>query len=268
MPVTEACAHNIHMSDIDQSPSGPKAAQTSPSAPRGKARRRAQAPKPLSRESRFVGYLVLGFGFLAVVSVLFIAFSRGGGEDSGGPVAPVAVTPENRGAAQGGAALDVSPRELIGALPQAGPKAPEVEVVDTDLFFERVKNFNAGAMEGDWQALIGRYTAVLQIRKSVYQIILASADPASPRYYSSGTYELIEDILVLNPRQDWPPPGSSASVSYSRLTRAPFPVIARYQGDGMLWQNPPQSEKRVSGPYTSPLFMSENIKVAHWKKIK
>lgn len=141
--------------------------------------------------------------------------------------------------------------------------------VESDLFFKRDKNFKAGRMEGDWQASIGRYTAVLQIRNDVFQLILASADPMAPRFYSSGTYKVLEDIVMLNPQQSWPPPAipKGKVIAYDKLTRAPFPVIARFDGDTMLWQNVPQDEKRVVAPYTSPLFMSENVKVATWKKL-
>jgi hypothetical protein len=69
---------------------------------------------------------------------------------------------------------------------------------------------------------------------------------------------------------DWPPPASPAgkTLAYTKLTRAPFPVIAKFDGGNMLWQNVPQAEKRVSAPYTSPLFKSEDVKLATWQHLK
>lgn len=215
-------------------------------------------PRPVattSPESRFIGYLVLGFGVLAVIAVLILAF---GNDDV--PSKPEAAKIEQ--------AAPANAKDLmadLSAAPQPTKPAPKV-----DLFFERDPDFAAGKMEGDWQGAIGRYTAVLQIREGVYQLILASTDPVAPRYYSSGTYKVVEDIIMMTPRMDWPAPASVGGkiIAYEKLTRAPFPVIARFEGGNMLWQNIPQAEKRVTGPYTSPLFMSEDVKLATWKRLK
>ncbi len=204
----------------------------------------------MSRESRFIGYLVLGFGVLAVVAVLVLALGGGEAENN------------TRDTAQQSA----NARDLMSDLAAAPVQTQPAPV--KDLFFERDADFDAGDMEGDWQASIGRYTAVLQIRKDVYQLILASPDPVAPRFYSSGTFKVIEDIIMLSPRRDWPAPKSNGNVAYSQMTQAPFPVIARIEDGKLLWQNVPQSERRVTAPYTSPLFMSENVKLATWQKLK
>lgn len=210
-------------------------------------------PEQVSAESRFIGYLVLGFGVLAVIAVLILAF---GGSDDDAQRGKSAKTPP------------ASAKDLMADLSQP-PKTMSAPAARTDLFFEREKDFDSGDMEGDWQASIGRYTAVLQIRKNVYQLILAGDDPVAPRMFSSGTFKVVEDIIMLTPRLDWPPPAQAKGrfVAYDRLTRAPFPVIARFDGGKMLWQNVPQEETRVIAPYTSPVFLSENIKVAVWKKM-
>lgn len=217
--------------------------------------------RPLSKESRFVGYLVLGFGLLAVIAVLVLAFSGRGGDPQ---------TAEQTSAPAPTLTPALAPGDLVNNdLSALESRRTRSAATSRDLLFERTPKFNASAMEGDWQAMIGRYTAVLQIRKDVFQIILASTDPAAPRYYSSGTFKVTEDIIMLEPRQDWPPPAStSGRVSYAKLTRAPFAVIARYSDDLMLWQNPPSSEKRVNGPHTNPIFMAENVRLASWKKIQ
>ena len=198
---------------------------------------------------------MLGFGVLAVIAVLILAF----GKDDAAPSPEAAKLAEQK---------PTNARDLMADLTDA-PQSPK-PVPKVDLFFERDADFAAGKMEGDWQSAIGRYTAVLQIREGVYQLILASTDPVAPRYYSSGTYKVIEDIVMLTPRMDWPAPASVGGkiIAYEKLTRAPFPVIARFDGGDMLWQNIPQAEKRVTAPYTSPLFMSEDVKLATWKRLK
>lgn len=241
-----AIAHTICMNDQPNAPPQKRRPPSNEARPR-----RPRPPEPTSRESRFIGYLVLGFGILAVIAVLILAFS-GSGEEGETADAP----------------QPVQAQELVTALSQQSVAVPAPEPVK-DLFFERDADFDAGRMEGDWQAQIGEYTAVLQIRKDVYQIILANNDPNSSRFYSSGTYKVYEDIILLNPRLDWPPPAvpKGKTINYAPMTRAAFPMIAKYEGGKMLWQNVPQAEKRVVAPYTSPLFGTENVKVASWKKL-
>lgn len=247
-------------------PQQPKPRPRPPANGRPTGGGKPRAPRNMSRESRFVGYLVLGFGLLAVIAVLVLAFSNSG--DGNAPVANNAPGPSAAATAQTPTPA-LLPRDLVNDLSSLESRRAKTQDGGRDLFFERTPKFDASAMEGDWQAMIGNYTAVLQIRKNVFQIILASSDPNAPRYYSSGTFTVNEDILMLVPQQDWPPPASaSANISYAKLTRGSFPIIARFEGGKMLWQNPPESEKRVSGPYTSPIFMAEKTRLATWQKIK
>lgn len=254
-----AIAHNMAM---DEQPAPPRRPRPPQDVPAGAPRVRRPPSKPVSRESRFIGYLVLGFGVLAVIAVLVLAFA---GNDDTAPAAPGATTAANGPAAAPAKPVAAEDLALGITNPPASRSAPV-----TDLFFTRDPNFRVAGMEGDWQSAIGRYTAVLQIRKNVYQLILASPDPAAPRFYSSGTYISREDVIMLYPRNDWPPPAppKGRAISYSKLTRAPFPVIARFDGGSMLWQNVPREEKRVMAPYRSPLFMSEDVAVATWKKLR
>lgn len=238
------------MNEQPQAPPKPKPPSGNNGAPRP---RRRPAQTSQSRESRFIGYLVLGFGVVAVLAVLIMAFGR---KD----------VPVNKDAPKPASANEI--KADLGNSTGSSTAAPSP--IRSDLFFERDPDFDAGDMEGDWQTTIGRYTAVLQVRKGVYQIILAGPNPNTPRFYSTGTMKVTEDIIMLNPRMDWPPPKSPAGkvVVYTKLTRAPFPVIAKFDGGKMLWQNVPQEEKRVSAPFTSPLFKSENVKLAIWQPLK
>lgn len=242
--------HNSRMSD-DTSQPPPKPQRPPQESAQGvRPRRRPAPPPPPSRESRFIGYLVLGFGLLAVIAVLILAMGK---KDESSQAAD--------------AQKQTTTGDLRAALSASTPRA--VKPPKQELFFERDADLNADRMHGNWQASIGRYTAVLQLRKDVYQLILASSDPNAPRIYSSGTYKVIEDIAMLTPNVDWPTPAvpQGRVVIYNKMTRAPFPVLVKFEGDQMLWQNVPASEKRVRGPYTSPLFMTEKVKVAFWKKL-
>lgn len=208
--------------------------------------RRPAQPPALSKESRFIGYLVLGFGLLAVITVIIIAVNGKSGDQS----------PQDETAAQ-----------LVQGLvdtPVSKPPAPKKELV-----FPRSPDVDESDMQGAWQAAIGRYTSVLQFNKGVYQIIMASPDPNAVRLYSSGTYKGLEDILVLTPKLDWPQPVSpeGKKITYDMLTRAPFPVIVLFDKGKMIWQNPPQSERRVLVPYKNPLLVDDKEHYIVWSKL-
>ena len=206
---------------------------------------------PMSKESKFIGYIVLGFGFLAVIAVLILALGGGNKTVSDTAVETPKETPQS---------LAAELRETPKAI-----KTPEKK----DLFFKRDADFDAAKMNGDWQAAIGQFTAVLQIDKNVFQIILASPSRPNKRIYSAGTFKVLEDIIVLTPELSWPKPASSdASVAYDRLAISSYPVIATFDGGNLLWQNPPQSEKRVASPYRTPLVMSEDQDLIVWKRLK
>lgn len=218
--------------------------------------RRTPPPKQgLSYESRFIGYLVLGFGVLAVIAVAIIAFSakkETGSKQTAQEPVQQATQP---------------PQALVSDMINTQPIAPEKP--KPELFFEREPDLDAEDLKGAWQTSIGKYTAVVQFKKDVYQIILAQPDPNAARLYSSGTYKVMEDIILLTPHLDWPQPATQAgkTIAYEILTRAPFPIIAVIDGNKMLWQNPPQSESRVLVPYKTPLFLDEKVDYATWKKL-
>lgn len=228
------------------------------SPPNGQKRRRPRAlPPPASPESRFIGYLVLGFGVLAVVAVLILAFSGGGDKEERQADARVADS----------LAQDIVPAP---AQPAPAPKPVVQQPIERkELYFKRQPNLDAAAMEGSWQAAIGKYTVVLQMQKGSYQIVYAQPDPNSRRLYSLGTYKIVaEDMVELTPRLDWPAPTSRMGAGYEILTRAEFPILVTFQSGRMLWQNPPQSEKRVLAPYRSPVTAAEDANYVVWQRLK
>jgi hypothetical protein len=209
----------------------------------------------MSREQRFIGFLVLGFGILAVFAVLILAFGGRGGEDS--PDAAMVETIQAEMAQPQDA-------ETI-AVPQIPPSRPYENTVE----FPRQKEIDPAVVVGSWQAMVGRYTGVAQLDGRVFQIILASPDPAAPRTYASGTYRVFDDIIEFTPRTHWPapsPPGGVA-LSYAQLTQASFSVVVTFRGGRMVWQNVPHSEPRVYTTLRSPLFMDEDINYVAWQKL-
>lgn len=221
-----------------------------PSQPRPK-QRPVNRPPP-SAESKFIGYLVLGFGILAVVAVLMIAFmGRGPDTDVTQP--------------------DIQKAEAIRAKEDTLIQAPQVipPPLVYKLPFKRQPDFDKSSLDGNWQTMIGMFTSVLQMNKGVYQIILAGDDPYMPRYYSSGTYSLIEDIILFEPQMNWPKPVTkSGGGNYLPITVAPFNIMtAMYEGK-MLWANIPPDEERVTRIFEPPVFLSEDVEYVVWKRVE
>lgn len=240
------------MSDQTPSPPPEQPPRPRPRPPQQQARRRP-APPPRSAESKFIGYLVLGFGLIAVIAVLLLAFMGN--------------NPDTDVAQPGAEQVQKIATNMEARFAPPPPAAPKPKV---ELHFKRQPDFKASQMEGNWQATIGTFTAVLQINKNVYQVILVSANqPEMPRFYSSGSYTVQEDMIVFTPRVDWPQPVTqNKSITYQRITRAPFSMISAFYEGKMLWQNPPPDETRVLRMANTPLFMSEKVDYVVWQKMK
>lgn len=215
----------------------------------------------MSKESKFIGYLVLGFGVLAIITVLILAF---GGDDAN--TRKTSKTTKKETPVR--EAVKLAP-ELLPAAPTPAPVVKKVEPSKPELLFKRNPDFDAAKMNGEWQAFIGEYTAVLQVDKNVYQVILASENEQVARIYSSGTFKVMEDMVMLTPQKNWPEPTTdSKDIKYRKLTTAAFPVVAYFDDGEMIWQNPPRSEKRVLAPRKSPLLLSQDQEAILWKRLK
>lgn len=220
-----------------------------PAAPRPRPKAKAPPPSP---ESKFIGYIVLAFGLLAVVAVLMLAF-MGRSPDTDVAVPDVKKTEAIRGNST--------------ALIQAPKVIPEKRVYN--LPFKRQPDFNKASMDGNWQTMIGIFTSVLQMNQGVYQVILAGDDPYMPRYYSSGTYTVEEDIIKFEPQRSWPKPiTKSGGGNYQVITRAPFNMMTAIYDGKMLWANIPPDEIRAVRIAEPPLFMSESVDYVVWTRIE
>jgi hypothetical protein len=214
----------------------------SPNPPRPRPR---PAPVSKSRESRFIGFLVLGFGALAVIAVLMMAFS--------GPDA-VPLTQEQ----------EVLSKELAAV---ESPSAP-AQVAQQKPVLKRQKKISESDMQGGWQAVIGDYLTVLQIQKGAFQIIMALPDPQMPRKYFSGTYTILDDMIVMKPVFKWGEPKKPAgsTITYSRLTSSSIPMIVGFDRGNMVWQNVSQDETRIYVPLRSALLAGSDQDYIVWKK--
>jgi len=241
------------------------------------AQRTAGKPVPrrassLSRESAFIGYLVLGFGILAVVAVVLLLMGR----DNVSNQAQAPKTPVQQNAAH---SLPASPtsdaagnttaaqlRRDLNAMPQTAAVPSEPEPA---LAFSRGGAIDKDDLSGGWQAMIGDRLAVMQMEKGAFQIILAPADPTFPRSYSSGTYDVLEDMVILNPRLDWAAPKvpEGSGIRYERLTAGSYPMIVAFKGGEMFWQPVPATETRIYVPLTNPLLVGTQQRFISWKKL-
>ncbi len=237
----------------------------------------------ISKESQFIGYIVLGFGALAVISVMLVAANRFGGKNTNSPMVQNVTTTEqvvqtpptpvskpvpiNNPELQNRVAQD-----LIKNLPQNFSSAPvqTKKPNKQELYFNRQPDLKISDIEGSWQSMVGDSTIVLTLTRGSYQMIVANPNEYSERKYSSGNFTMIEDILVFSPRHDWPKPTPprGTDVKYTPITMAKFPVIAAMRGGKMLWQNPPSTENRVYVPRALAILTDPKQGFLVWQRTK
>ena len=230
--------------------------------------------KVVSRESRFVGYMVLGLGVVAVIAVLMIAASKFGGKQDAQPLSQTPMSAQNNVVTPNQPVDDKNLQARVAQDLLSGMKpvtaTPVKPVAKKELYFRREPDLNAPDIEGAWQTMISKSTAVLQMNGGTYQIVIADPKEYSRRLYSAGTYKVLEDIILLTPRLDWPAPQApkGTDVNYAPITSAEFPVVAAIKSGKMLWQNPPSSETRIYVPRAMPLLLDVTQGYIVWQKVK
>ncbi len=271
----------LGMSEDSEKPGGPRRNPVNANAPRP-ARPKRQPPAAMSKESRFIGYIVLGFGIVAILAVLLIAFGFGSGNKN---VSKQKISEKKQVAQltqEEQAYKNIPPRirkyveppesiakDLTSVLAQT-PKAAAVVPQKQVLFFKRQPGLDAAKIVGAWKSTIGKYTAVLNMDGKVYQVVLADPDNYGYRLYSSGTYQVIDDMILFKPQKKWPSPTVPAGqeIEYKKITAARFPVIAAIGGEKMFWQHPPRTEERVTVPRAMPILMGQKQDVVTWLQVK
>lgn len=224
--------------------------------------------KPLRRgqgllDQNLVGYIVLGVGVLAVLGVVALAIYTRSASDEQTLVE--ARAKQERDAKEAGL-IDQMKESVLNA-PKAAPPPQEKP---RESYFNRQPDIQLAEIKGAWKANMGDYVAFLDLQDDVYQIVIVNTKTPVKRVYSRGVYTLYQDILLFIPRTNWPPPAPPAgdpSVFYEQLIQSEFPLLVAMQKGNMLWQNPPQSEKRVSAPRRSPVFMTNDIRYVVWRRM-
>lgn len=280
-------AHTLLMTQDEKIP--PNAVKpANANAPR--PRRSAKNGPPLSPESKFIGFLVLGFGVIAVIAVLILAFSKRGGDNAPDPAVSNAgtVSEQTQKEIEAGLAPTINrpPQQDPAIVPPANVAQDLSASLSRDLakdeeqarkasirkefYFDRQKDFKLSSAQGTWVATVGRYTAVMTIADDKFQIVMADVNKYGTRYYSSGFISQQEDILILDPHDDWPPPATppGQKIDYNVIARSKFPALAAIHGGKMYWQNPPQRLTKVSVPYMLPIIMGQNQDYIIWHRPK
>lgn len=256
-------------------PGGPRRNPANANGRPGGARpKRASA----SKESRFIGFLVMGLGIVALLAVVMIALSsRKGASD--GTMAPVKAKTEKTAEQKALEAIPArvrkyeAPQNVAGDLSSSLPdkiKMPPKQEEKPELFFKRNPALEAASITGSWKAAVGPYVAVLDMDGKIYQIVMADPNNYGARLYSAGTYDVLEDMVTLRPQNAWPFPDvpKGQEIKYSKITTSPFPVVVALKGDNMFWQNPPESETRVVSLRKLPVLLSENLDYLTWQRTK
>lgn len=277
-----AIPHNMGMSDNQTPPKKPDIRPANVNeGPQVRSVKKPAPKKPVSAESRFVGYLVLGFGVLAVLAVVLLALSarkpdtatqsaavsspssdaelKQAMRDKGDPVPPPVPTALTQKAAQG----------LFEGMGKPEALKPKLEKTPS-LFFKRQPGLQASEVEGAWEGVIGHFAAALLMKGGTYQLIMANPDQYGFRNYSSGTYTMTEDLVLMQPRSDWPTPAPprGTDITYNNITVSSFPVLAAIIDGNMYWQAPPPEERRVRDIGKLPIMLSEDQDFIVWRRTK
>ena len=209
-----------------------------------KAPRKTKPARKQSSESRWIGFLVLGFGILAVVAVGLLALQNSKGvEDTINQQAAQSAEEQN----------DLA--EALDGIRDGVRTQQENAIEDADL----------DTIKGVWETQLVSGKAVIELKKSKYRMIVAGDGESSRRYYSNGTYEIMEDgVLVLTPNLTSRPPQDS--YRYSHVHRGPIPVKIGQQEGYMIW-TPPGIQSKVFVPSIHPFLRLASEQIAVWKKL-
>jgi hypothetical protein len=212
-----------------------------------------------------MGFVVLGFGVLAVTATLLLALNMrdtGISENSS----------EVREDKPSEAAADENMVDTLKSMTQE-TREPSEPAPKVNVSRERQENIKESAITGMWQTQIDGGKAVLQIENNVYRIIISFENPNLSRRYSNGTYRLIKDILVFYPNPAWGAPEvpeGSPSIDYDALTQSEFPILVSRQRNNLVFIHP-DDEMVPSGVYRpsdSPLLSLIETGIAVWEPLR
>ena len=132
--------------------------------------------------------------------------------------------------------------------------------------FARQKVITEKEVRGTWQAPMEGGKGFLELQNGTYRIFVVMAGAANTRYYSYGTYNIVEDVLVLQPNATKKPPNDKR-YDYRILAQTKMPVMAVRVQDKMIWQIP-SDEVRVYIPPRHAFFRRAKDDIAIWSPLK
>lgn len=208
-----------------------------PKSPRKKPR-----PAPVSAQSKWIGFVVLGFGVVAVAAVILMALNMN-------------ATPAEQ-----------AQQELADSV-KSMPSEESVPEPATE--YKRQKNVKPADITGMWQTNINGGKAVVQIENGVYRIVVSFDNRNLERRYSNGTYRMVDDVMILTPRTEWGPPTTDGA-EYRPLTVSEFPLLVARDGKKLVWQNPKRADVAdgdIYIPNVNPFLTLTQNGVAVWEKL-
>lgn len=253
--------------------------------PQSNASARGRIRKPHIRHARsvgspeWVGFGILAIGVLAVIGVGVLVYQKLKPSTAlQAPVPAAAVSapdvalPPQLMVREDSALQNRVAKDLMTGL--AAPFSPDknqYKKPKTDgLYFARGGAITESDVAGRWQTIASNSTAVLELASGTYQIVMADPNNYSERKYSRGTYRFLDDMIVFEPHNEWPKPNppKGTDVEYHTITASQFPAVVGFQRGYMLWQNAPQTERRVYIPRVLPILEDPAQGYLVWERMK
>ncbi len=225
-----------------------------PPAQKSKSQRRVKRPVSLTNRNNLIGLGILALGLVALIWVGFVAYNKFTGASSEASESSEEVASQSD--------LDAF-REAATAPNRATGEGQEVSKES----YKRQNSISLSEMSGTWQAALRRGTALMEIRKNTYRLILIPSKTSTRRYYSNGEIEIRDDIVIMKPNIKSPPPASE-TYRYDNLSRSNIVVMAgKYKGK-LVWQNPPNNIRGLYVPTKNIVLMRTKNNVAVWELMK
>lgn len=219
-----------------------------------------------SRESQWIGLLVLGFGALCLGAVGFFIYHsmNAAPEDIAGGQAvqqTAQVQVQQQKQQQASAAKDADRRselsKSLDGIKSRSAKEPNSAAADMEV--------SESQISGAWETILKQnMTGIMDLSNGRYRLILANDNPAVYRFFSNGTYEVDgKNILILRPD-----PNSSApqdGFRYRPVYREPMSVKMERRGEYMIWTRPPSTYYNVINPSSHPLLRLADDNLMIWQ---
>ncbi|MEM6782075.1 MAG: hypothetical protein AAF569_09460 [Pseudomonadota bacterium] len=199
-------------------------------------------PQQSSLQSKWIGFLVLGFGALCLGAVGFIIYQSSVSTQS----QPVMQTERTQNAQSD---TDQRRADLNRSLSEMGSTRSQTQNAQS-----ANQDFDFSQIIGAWEATLSDHlVGILQITNDGYRLILSKDNPRANRFFSTGTYQLVENnVLILNP--DLSATAPQDGFRYRRLHNSPFSVKLEQRAEFMIWSKPSSSNSFVSNPGAHPIL--------------